>query len=228
MAVKKYLDEQGLATLVAQIKERTASVYRVKGTARYVNTIDDTFTSTGLWQLQDSTWVHITEVEVGWVFNIENAFTTDTDFVEGEGVSIEAGANIVSVNTGTDAEPVVKWDVLSVSIVSSGDSGSSDVDLTAYQTKALAEALNIEVDFTFETLPTATTDTGAENVVKGSVILTASDSKVHVVDAIGADGEQSISATEIGDLLTVEGALKILAALQPVAVTSEEILALFD
>lgn len=44
------------------------------------------------------------------IYNITDAFTTTSDFVEGAGVSYPAGTNVAIINTGTDANPVYKYD----------------------------------------------------------------------------------------------------------------------
>ena len=49
---------------------------------------------------------------VGNVYNVTDAFTTTSDFVEGAGKSYPAGTNVVVVNTGTTASPTYKFDVL--------------------------------------------------------------------------------------------------------------------
>ena len=49
---------------------------------------------------------------LGNVYNVTDAFTTTTDFVEGAGKSYPAGTNVVVVNTGTTASPTYKFDVL--------------------------------------------------------------------------------------------------------------------
>jgi hypothetical protein len=48
---------------------------------------------------------------LGWMWNITDAFTTTSDFAEGAGHSIPAGANVYVANTGTAAEPVYKYDI---------------------------------------------------------------------------------------------------------------------
>jgi hypothetical protein len=45
------------------------------------------------------------------MWNITDAFTTTSDFAEGAGHSIPAGANVYVANTGTAAEPVYKYDI---------------------------------------------------------------------------------------------------------------------
>lgn len=61
---------------------------------------------------------------LGNVYNIEDDFTTTSDFVEGAGKSYSAGTNIVAVDIGTELTPNIKWDVL-----------SAFIDLTSYQEK---------------------------------------------------------------------------------------------
>ena len=48
---------------------------------------------------------------LGFMWNISDAFTTTSDFAEGSGHSIPAGANVYVANTGTVAEPVYKYDI---------------------------------------------------------------------------------------------------------------------
>lgn len=44
------------------------------------------------------------------IYNVTDAFTTTSDFVEGAGFSYPAGTNVAIINTGTDANPVYKYD----------------------------------------------------------------------------------------------------------------------
>lgn len=62
---------------------------------------------------------------LGNVYNVTDAFTTTADFVEGEGKKHPAGTNVVVVNTGTNEDPVYKFDVL-----------AGFVDLSDYSTTA--------------------------------------------------------------------------------------------
>lgn len=50
---------------------------------------------------------------VGFMWNITDAFTTTSDFAEGTGHSIPAGANVYVANVGTTAEPSYKYDIFS-------------------------------------------------------------------------------------------------------------------
>lgn len=69
----------------------------------------------------------------GFVYNVTDAFTTTSDFVEGSGKDYPAGTNVVIINTtGT----TYKYDVL-----------SGFVDLSAYQLSAeLIAITNAEID----------------------------------------------------------------------------------
>lgn len=58
----------------------------------------------------------------GKVYNVTDAFTTTSDFVEGSGKSYPAGTNVVCIDTGSS---VYKWDVL-----------SGFIDLSGYATSA--------------------------------------------------------------------------------------------
>ena len=222
MAVKKYLDEAGLATLVSELKARLSNIYNVKGSARYINAsaVDGTFTSEGLWQEISSVWTKITDVSVGWVYNIENEFVTDNNFIEGAGSSVMAGTNIVAVNAGTDSAPDMKWDVLAMSLSSS----QSDIDLSAYQTKAL------------ETNVAGLSDTivseyhlisGVSSIAAGDIVYVSSDHSLYVVDAVSP----SLETTLIGNAKTVEGALEALmyvSMYRCASIPDADIIALFN
>ena len=69
---------------------------------------------------------------LGNVYNVTDAFTTDTRFVEGSGKEYPAGTNVAVVNTGTNASPVYKFDVL-----------AGFVDLSGYQTTITGAATSI-------------------------------------------------------------------------------------
>lgn len=58
---------------------------------------------------------------LGYVYNITDAFTTTSDFVEGAGNSYPAGTNVVIINTAASGQsPVYKYDVLAGFIDVSG------------------------------------------------------------------------------------------------------------
>ena len=53
----------------------------------------------------------LTAGSLGFMWNISDAFTTTSDFAEGAGKSIPAGANIYVANVGTAADPSYKYDI---------------------------------------------------------------------------------------------------------------------
>lgn len=61
---------------------------------------------------------------LGNVYNVTEAFTTTTDFIEGEGVSYPANTNVVVVNVGSAEHPIYMYDAL-----------SGLIDLSSYQEK---------------------------------------------------------------------------------------------
>ena len=54
----------------------------------------------------------LSSARIGDVYNVEDSFTTTADFVEGAGIVVSAGTNVVAV----DSNGAKKWDVLGVSI----------------------------------------------------------------------------------------------------------------
>lgn len=97
MAQKKFLDYAGLEHLVNKITEKYAPIqaFVFKGT---VETISSLPTVAG--------------VAVGSIYNVVTGGETTADFVEGAGKVLRDGENVVAVNTGTKAAPIMKWDIL--------------------------------------------------------------------------------------------------------------------
>ena len=97
MAVKEYLDKEGLDELVAKIEENYAPIQALqfKGTVATISALPT-----------------VSTVKVGWMYNVTTGGTTTADFVEGAGQELPDGANVAAINTGTDATPVMKWDIL--------------------------------------------------------------------------------------------------------------------
>lgn len=97
------------------IDSKISSTYKAKGSVAFVNL------------------PALTSANEGNVYNVSDAFTTTSDFVEGAGNSYPAGTNVVIINTtGT----TYKYDVL-----------SGFVDLSAYQLSAeLIAITNAEID----------------------------------------------------------------------------------
>lgn len=218
----QYLDKQGLTTLVKEIKKRSTNVYTIKGNAVYADeaylTTDAATTngidSVGLWQDINGTWTKITEVKAGWVFNIDNDFNTDADFIEGAGSKVVAGINIVAVNLGDDVTPNMKWDLLAMG-----------VSLEEYQTKKLLTAYGFPVD---ETVDTYDDLPDTEYAVDGKLYL-VNDARDLYLATIPLADAAIVEYTKIGNLGTVEGALETISNTAPnTPITDAEIEALFN
>jgi len=67
---------------------------------------------------------------VGFMWNITDAFTTTSDFAEGAGHSIPAGANVYVANVGTAAEPSYKYDIFQGMYDLSGYALKSEMSVT--------------------------------------------------------------------------------------------------
>ena len=239
-----YLDKHGLGTVLKLIKKRTSDVYVIKGSGIYADagflafaadakeaiaTGASSITTAGLWQLQSGTWTQISDVQPGWVYSIINGFTTDTQFVEGANFKVADGTNIVVVNEGTEAAPVLKWDLL-----------ARTLDLDDYQTKKLVAPLEV---FENET-PTTYTDHTLLPASEPVATATITDLMVAIMGVGAEEGDvyrahvapnasdptvNDIVWVKLGNQLTVEGALEFLGSTCPnTPITDAEIEAIFD
>ena len=231
MAVISYLNLAGVRKIASEVKKRVSQMYDIKGTARYINddAVDTTFTSTGLWKQVSGVWTKIDSFKVGYVYNIENGFTTDADFVEGAGNKVTGGTNIVVVNEGTEAAPVLKFDLL-----------ANAMSLEAYQLKALTTPATV---FTNET-PTVYTASADLPTTEAVASATITDLMVAIIGGSTAEAgdvyrasvtvnasdetKNDITWVKLGDQLTVEGLLSLLAETTPnTPITDAEIEAAF-
>jgi hypothetical protein len=67
---------------------------------------------------------------LGFMWNISDGFTTTSDFAEGAGHVIPAGANVYVANVGTAAEPSYKYDIFSGMYDLSGYALKSEMAIT--------------------------------------------------------------------------------------------------
>lgn len=117
---KKYLDEQGLESVINRIK----ADYPKKANSLAGYGIDDAYTKTECDEqiaaavssvykpLGSSTFANLPDpstLAVGDVYNVSDDFTTTGEFIEGAGKSFPAGTNVVVVDNGGQK----MWDVLS-------------------------------------------------------------------------------------------------------------------
>lgn len=81
----------------------------------------------------------LTAANLNNIYNISDAFTTTSDFVDGAGHSHSAGANVAIINTGTEQNPVYKYDVM-----------VGQIDLSAYWTSTTGQNNTLEAATTTE------------------------------------------------------------------------------
>ena len=67
---------------------------------------------------------------LGYMWNISDAFTTTSDFVEGSGKPVAAGSNVYVVNAGSAQSPSYKYDVFAGPIDLSGYALKSEMSIT--------------------------------------------------------------------------------------------------
>lgn len=72
----------------------------------------------------------LTAANLNTMYNVSDAFTTTADFVEGAGKAYPAGTNVAIINTGTDANPVYKYDCY-----------TGVIDMSGYWAKTELEAI---------------------------------------------------------------------------------------
>lgn len=238
----QYLDKHGTGRIIDNIKKRTSNIYNIKGSAIYADAdyvahaqagdpgYEVTIVSVGLWQLISGTWTEITTFKPGWVYNVANMFVTDLDFIEGAGLKVASGTNIVVVNTGTEAVPVLKFDMLARSL-----------DLDELQAKTLVTALTV---FSNQT-PVTYVASASLPVAEAVATATITDQMIAIIGGTGAEAgdvyrayvevnsvdptQNDITWVKLGNQTTVEGALQLLGNVCPnTPITDAEIDAMFD
>lgn len=65
----------------------------------------------------------LASVEVGWMYNISDDFTTTSDFIT-SGLAVKGNSCVYVVNVGTDNAPVLKWNIFANSQL--------DIEVVAY------------------------------------------------------------------------------------------------
>lgn len=98
MDTRKYLDYDGLARVLAKLKEKYISIQTVSFRG-VVSTI--------------SSLPNLAEQNSGYMYTVTTGGITTSDFVEGAGKTLQDGENVVAVNVAPQGQPVVmKWDIL--------------------------------------------------------------------------------------------------------------------
>lgn len=97
MATNKYLNLEGLREFLRKTDERYASIQALvyKGVKANIAALPT-----------------VADEAIGNMYTVTEGGETTSDFVEGAGKTLQDGENVVAVNTGTDADPIMKWDIL--------------------------------------------------------------------------------------------------------------------
>lgn len=127
----------------------------------------------------------------GYVYNVSDAFTTTSDFVEGSGKSYPAGTNVVCINTsGT----TYKWDVL-----------AGMVDTSSFITASSTNTLtNKTIDADDNTISDLTTSNFKSGTIVTSVGSTGSDTAIPTEKAVRS-ALTALTYSEQNSALTASG-----------------------
>ena len=216
MPEAKLINTEALSAYTEALSKKLSRVYDAKGSAIYADSaylasdsiVSPSIDSVGLWQQIDGNWTKITEVNPGWVYNITNKFTTDSNFIDGGGNKIAAGTNIAIVNTGTDQNPVLKFDLLAMG-----------VDISS-----ITNALNFIVSDHTVANETARLALTTSTVSNKDIVLQEDTQEYYYADV----EDSTIVWYDIGNTRTVEGTLKLITSLLPIKpISATEIQAMF-
>jgi len=140
---------------------------------------------------------------LGFMWNITDAFTTTSDFAEGAGHSIPAGANVYVANVGTAAEPSYKYDIFQGMYDLSGYALKSEMSVTP-GTGTDADKTTIQL----KSGTTATVLTQHQDISgKADLVASATSGNLAGLDGNGNLTDSGIAADDIAtkDADAVEG-----------------------
>lgn len=231
MPEAKYIDTEALSAYTEALSKKLSRVYSTKGSAIYADTsylasankASPAIDSVGLWQQVDGNWVQITEFRATWVYNITNAFTTDSNFIDGGGNKIASGNNIAVVNVGTEQNPVLKFDLLALGI-DLEDINAALAQLSNKQTKTLSTDNRIVLPDVTVADATAREALTSADVADRDIVYQTDTQEYYYVQV----DTNIVTLYDIGNTKTVEGMLKLIGSLLPVKpISTAEIQAMF-
>lgn len=97
MAIKKYLDYEGLTEYDTKIKEYIGDrgMLEFKGVVATVSALPT-----------------VADQKVGWMYAVSEEGLTTADFVDGAGKKVSENSEVAAVNVGTAQSPQMKWSLL--------------------------------------------------------------------------------------------------------------------
>ena len=129
---------------------------------------------------------------LGFMWNISDAFTTTADFAEGAGHSIPAGANVYVANVGTAAEPSYKYDIFQGMYDLSGYALKSEMSIEAVSGDATKKTITLK-DGLYQDVVVAHQDiTG-----KADIVASATSGNLAGLDGNGNLTDSGIAADDI-------------------------------
>lgn len=147
---------------------------------------------------------------VGSMWNITDAFTTTSDFAEGAGHNIPAGANVYVANVGTTAEPSYKYDIFQGMYDLSGYALKSEMSVTPGE-GANADKTTIQL----KTGTSATVLTAHQDISgKADKVASATNGNFAGLDS---NGNLTDSGSKASDFATAAQGAKADSAVQSVA-----------
>jgi len=116
-------------------------------------------------QLAPST--DLAAANLGFMWNISDAFTTTSDFAEGAGKSVAAGSNVYVANVGTAAEPSYKYDIFAGPIDLSGYALKSEMAVEDVSGDATKKEITLKSGLSQQVLVAHQDISGKADIVSG-------------------------------------------------------------
>lgn len=116
-------------------------------------------------QLAPST--DLAAANLGFMWNISDAFTTTSDFAEGAGKSVAAGSNVYVANVGTAAEPSYKYDIFAGPIDLSGYALKSEMAVGDVSGDATKKEITLKSGLSQQVLVAHQDISGKADIVSG-------------------------------------------------------------
>lgn len=117
-------------------------------------------------QLAPST--DLAAANLGFMWNISDAFTTTSDFAEGAGKSVAAGSNVYVANVGTAAEPSYKYDIFAGPIDLSGYALKSEMAVGDVSGDATKKEITLKSGLSQQVLVAHQDISGKADIVSGA------------------------------------------------------------
>jgi len=140
---------------------------------------------------------------LGFMWNISDAFTTTADFAEGAGHSIPAGANVYVANVGTAETPSYKYDIFQGMYDLSGYALKSEMSITDGEgADADKTTIQLKSGLSRQVLTAHQDITGKADKVDGAVAgnFAGLDANGNLVDS----GKKAADFQEAGDYKTTQ------------------------